>query len=215
MDRGFARLDGQRGGRDESWTGSWEGLDGSGSLAYRRVGPLAWLNASSDDPEAPDTTWVETTPNVFGLLDAGQLTMDGPPHTVAAAPRGEKVAEDLGLDIIEGARARHCRTFIDGSTALDTFLPLRWLLYDDSRRADADIGRWRGELDWWVFADGEMGMAAVEVSGSRLETPWDAEGVRVVLEARLEATERDRAVDVSAPVPASATPGPTLESEAA
>jgi hypothetical protein len=140
--------------------------------------------------------------------------MDGPPHAVVDAPRGSIVAEDLGLSIVEGARARHCRTFIDGNTALDTFLPLRWLLYDGSYRADDPIGRWRGELDWWVFADGQLGMAAVEVSGSRAETSWDVEGVRVVLRAHLDATDRDRAVDLSAPRSASATPRPALESGA-
>ena len=134
--------------------------------------------------------------------------MDGPPHAVADVPRGSIVAEDLGLVIIEGARARHCRTFIDGNTALDTFLPLRWLLYDGYQATDNAIGRWRGEMDWWVFADGELGMAAVEVSGSRAETDWDAEGVRVVLQARLEATDREGGMAVGVPMTLDATPTP-------
>jgi len=214
LDRGTARLEGQRGGRDESWGGAWNGPDGNGQQAYLRVGPLAWLNDQSDDPRAPGTTWHEVRPDPFGMIGSTKLTMDGPPHAIADAPRGEIVAEDLGLEHIEGARARHCRTFIDGPTALDTFLPLRWLLHDDSvDRGDA-ISRWRGEMDWWVFADGELGLATAEVSGSRAETGWDAEGVRVVLEARLEATDRDRTVDVSAPVSSSATPDAALESEA-
>jgi hypothetical protein len=214
VDRGRASLIGQRTGQDERWGGSWDGPDGSGRVAYVRVGRQAWLNAVSDDSRAPGTSWTETTPDPFELAGFNGLTMDGPPHAVVDAPRGSIVAEDLGLSIVEGARARHCRTFIDGNTALDTFLPLRWLLYDGSHRADDPIGRWRGELDWWVFADGQMGMAAVEVSGSRAETSWDVEGVRVVLRAHLDATDRDRAVDLSAPRSASATPRPTLESGA-
>ncbi|MFO7531150.1 MAG: hypothetical protein R6W93_01725 [Candidatus Limnocylindrales bacterium] len=213
-DRGGARLIGRRSGQDESWSGSWDGPDGSGRLGYVRVGQRAWLNAASDDPRSAGTNWSETTPDPFALLGYRGLTMDGPPHAVADAPRGAIVAEDLGLIVIEGARARHCRTFIDGNTALDIFLPLRWLLYDGSHRADDAIGRWRGALDWWVFADGELGMASVEVSGSRAETDWDAEGVRVVLRAQLEATDRDRAVDLSAPRSSGATAGAALESEA-
>ena len=210
--RGRARLDGQRSGRDESWGGSWDGPDGSGQLAYVRVGQRAWLNASSADPGAPGTTWQESRPDPFGLLGPGQLTMDGPPHSVADAPRGTIVAEDLGLGVVDGARARHCRTFIDGTTALDTFLPLRWLLYDGWQPLDDPIPRWRGELDWWVFGDGELGLASVEVSGSRAETAWDADGVRVVLQARLEATDRDRRVDLSEPATPGVTPRATLES---
>jgi hypothetical protein len=211
--RGQARLNGQRGGQDERWGGSWDGPDGSGQLGYVRVGQRAWQNIASDDAQAPGSTWSETTPDPFALAGYRGLTMDGPPHAIVDAPRGAIVAEDLGLDIIEGARARHCRTFIDGNTALDTFLPLRWLLYGDSDRADDPIGRWRGELDWWVFADGELGMATVEVSGSRAETSWDAEGVQVTLRARLEATQRDRPVDLSAPRSSRATPEAALESE--
>lgn len=220
VDRGRAVLRGHRGGRDESWGGSWEGPDGEGQEAYLRAGVLAWLNESSDDPQAPGTTWHEVAPDPFGMAGWGRLTTDGPPRSIADVPRGSIVAEDLGLDIIEGARARHCRTFMDGPTALQTFLPLRWLLFDSSRPPGAAISRWRGEMDWWVFADGELGIASVEVSGSRAETGWDAEGVRAVLEARLEATDRDQRVDVSAPgsssatlAPASPTPGPALESD--
>ena len=154
-------------------------------LAMRqRFGALAWVNDGSDDPDAPGTTWHEARPDPFELLGGGQLTMDGPPHSIANTPRGSIVAEDLGLEIIEGARARHCRTFLDGPTALDAFLPLRWLLYGSSEAPDDKaISRWRGEMDWWVFGDGELGMASVEVSGSRAETGWDVDGVRVVLRA--------------------------------
>ncbi len=214
QDRGQAVLEGQRGGIDESWGGSWAGPDGEGQQAYLRVGPLAWLNDDSDDPRAPGTTWHETGPNPFGLLGEAALTMDGPPRTVAAAPRGQIIPEDLGLELIEGARARHCRTFIDGTAALDMFLPLRWLLYDGDSRPDGAIGRWRGELDWWVFGDGELGQAAVRVSGPRTETPITAEGVRVVLEAELAATDREVEVDVSAPGPSAGGPHGAVQSEA-
>ncbi len=214
IERGRAVLRGQRGGRDESWGGSWDGPDGSGELAYVRSGPRAWLNEDSDDAQAPGTSWSETAPNPFGLRGDLSLTMDGPPHSVADAPRGTIVAEDLGIEHIEGARARHCRTFIDGSSALDTFLPLRWLLADGSSVDSRDFHRWRGELDWWVFGDGELGLASVEVSGARGETGWDDDGVRAVLEARLQAVERHEAVDISAPFSSAPRATDAIESEA-
>jgi len=199
QDRGRAVLTGQRGGDDEIWGGSWEGPDGAGQAAYLRIGRQAWANDSTDDPHAPGTTWRQTVPDPFSLAGGRRLTMDGPPHSVVDVPRGSIVAEDLGLEIVEGARARHCRTFIDGPTALSTFLPLRWLLLDSHEQTDTDARRWRGELDWWVFGDGELGRARVEVSGAGVETDWATEGVRAVLEAELEAVHRDRDVDVAAP----------------
>ena len=205
-ERGTAILEGRRDGRDEAWGGSWEGLDGSGQRAYLRVGRRAWLNDDTDDPQAPGRTWREVPPDPFDLHGADELTMDGPPYALAAVPRGEIVPEDLGLEHIEGARARHCRTFIDGTTAMDTFLPLRWLLYDSDGRPEGAISRWRGEMDWWVFTDGQLGLATVEVSGPLSETPLDDEGVRVVLAAELSATERDRVVDVTTPVTVLPTP---------
>ena len=200
FDRGRAVLEGQRGQLDESWGGSWEGPDGSGQQAYLRVGDDAWVNDTSDDPQAPGTTWSSSTPNPFGLLGDEGLTLDGPPHAVADAPRGAIVAEDLGLEQIEGARGRHCSTLIDGPTALDTFLPLRWLLANESYLDGCKLGQWGGELDWWVFADGELGLATVQVSGARGDTGWDDDCVRAFLEARLQAVDRDEPVDVSAPV---------------
>ncbi|WP_410965293.1 hypothetical protein, partial [Salmonella sp. SAL4435] len=77
--------------------------------------------------------------------------------------------------------------FVDGPTALAAFLPLRWLLDDGLAGGATDVGRWRGEMDWWVFGDGELGRARVEVSGSRADTGWRASGVRATLEAELEA----------------------------
>ena len=193
--RGEALLDGRRGGDDESWGGSWVDPAGNGALAYRRVGSRAWINRGSDDPEAPGTTWEEVAADGFGMSGGSGLTMDGPPHAIVSGPRGSIVSEDLGLAFVEGAQARHCRTFINGPTALSTFLPLRWLVseIDPSNLAD-----WRGEMDWWVFSDGELGRASVMVSGNRAGV-WAQPGVRGTLEADLLATDRYRPVDVSQP----------------
>jgi hypothetical protein len=218
IERGQARLQGRRDGNDEAWGGSWSGPDGAGQQAYLRIGSDAWLNVDGDDPDAPGSSWQDVPPDPFGMVGARSLTMDGPPHAIAAVPRGDIVAEDLGLEVIEGARSRHCRTFMDGPAALHTFLPLRWLLANDSFVPDDAIERWRGEMDWWVFADGELGMASVEVSGSRSATSWGSGEVLAVLEARLEATERDVQMEVVAPIettPSAAAPDAAAESTSA
>ena len=209
--RGSATLSGQRSGVDEVWSGSWSGPDGDGQTAYLRIGQQAWLNDRSTDRAVPGGGWQETLPDPFGLAGRDRLTMDGPPHALVDVPRGSIVAEDLGLEVIESAPARHCRTFIDGPTALASFLPLRWLLLDSHDPAAADVGRWRGEMDWWVFGDGELGRARIEVSGSRAETAWGATGVRAVLQAELEAVDRDLAIDISVP---GGAPGSALQSAA-
>ena len=193
--RGEARLDGRRGGADETWGGTWSDPDGGGDLAYRRVASRAWVNSGTADPEAPGTTWRQVTPDGFGMAGTAGLTMDGPPHAIVSGPRGSIVPEDLGLAFVEGAQARHCRTFIDGPTALATFLPLRWLVGDGD---PARLDDWRGEMDWWVFTDGELGRASVEVSGSRAPV-WAQAGVRGTLEADLLATDRDQAIDIGLP----------------
>jgi hypothetical protein len=205
-ERGSAVLAGRRAGIDETWSGSWGGPDGRGLAAYLRIGPRAWLNDETGDQAAPGRTWREVRPDPFGLAEPEALTMDGPPHARVDVPRGSIVAEDLGLEVIDGARARHCRTFMDGTTALSTFLPLRWLLHDSHAPDDA-IRRWRGEMDWWVFGDGQLGRVTVEVSGSRADTGWDASGVRASLRAELDATDRDAPVDLSVDAIAPQLPG--------
>jgi hypothetical protein len=204
--RGTAVLSGQRRGRDESWSGSWSGPEGRGQVSYLRLGQEAWLRdigaeaspAGIGAEASPAGAWRAVIPDPFDLGGAESLTLDGPAVAIADVPRGEIVAEDLGLEVVEGATARHCRTFMDGPTALATFLPLRWLLHDSSASADDRVRRWRGEMDWWVFTDGELGRARVEVSGSRADTDWDATGVRAVLEAELEAVDRDRVPQIAA-----------------
>jgi hypothetical protein len=196
--RGRAIMQGQRRGLDEVWSGAWEGPEGAGETDYLRLGPQAWLDESGESPDSLAGAWREVQPDPFDLLGAEDLTMDGPPHALVDVPRGSIVAEDLGIEVIEDAPARHCRTFVDGPTALATFLPLRWLLAAPGQEGP-DVGRWRGEMDWWVFGDGELGRARVEVSGSRADTDWQASGVQAALEAELEAVDRDVPASIAVP----------------
>jgi hypothetical protein len=209
--RGEAHLSGSRRGRDEAWRGEWSGPEGSGELSYLRLGTQAWLRGTGVVPDEGESAWRIARPDPFGLTGTAGLTMDGPPFAIVDVPRGRIVAEDLGLELVEGATARHCRSFIDGPTAVDTFLPLRWLLDDDEQDVHEQVGRWRGEMDWWVFGDGELGRARVEVSGSRADTTWQDTGVRATLQAELEAVDRDRRPEIAAPA---AAPGGPLATSA-
>ena len=99
------------------------------------------------------------------------------------------VAEDLGVELVEGARARHCRTAVDGPTALDAFLPLRWLAGGQLLTVTHPLTEWRGTLDWWVFTDGQLGQATVIINGYPGEA-WPTSGIQGSMEARLTALDR-------------------------
>ena len=83
-----------------------------------------------------------------------------------------------------GARARHCRIAVDGSVFSDAFPEVTLLV------GDADLHRWRGQLDYWVFLDGELGQVAGNLNGEGVGiTPESLLGTIDVL---LTATERGR-----------------------
>ena len=69
-------------------------------------------------------------------------------------------AEVHGVDVIEGARARHCRIAIDGPTFRSAFPQVEL-----ARRRRRHLDRWRGELDYWVFLDGQLGRVVGSVNG--------------------------------------------------
>ena len=93
-------------------------------------------------------------------------------------------AEDRGIETIEGARARHCRIAVDGEVFAAAFPEVTELI------GDADLHRWRGQLDYWVFLDGELGQVAGSLNGEGAGiTPESLLGTVNVL---LTATERGR-----------------------
>jgi hypothetical protein len=172
-DEGEVRLTGQRDAQDESWQATRTTPWGSGPIAYARVGTMAWRN---DDGAGWRPAPVRST------LDRAVVE--------AALPVGARIAsEDVGVDLVEGAKARHCRLAIDGPTALRAMPALRWLVgrdaLDDARALDA----WRGEIDWWVFADDQLGMATLTVSGPP-GSDWPRTGFQATLSAELIARER-------------------------
>jgi hypothetical protein len=111
--------------------------------------------------------------------------------STALTPGNRATAEDRGIDVIESARARRCRVAVDGPTFVAAFPQVRWLV------GDADLHRWRGQLDYWVFADGQLGQVAGDASGEAIGI--DPEHLIADVLVHLTATERDRDLVVYPP----------------
>jgi hypothetical protein len=112
---------------------------------------------------------------------------------VASALQAERLvaAEDRGLVRVEGAPARHCRVAVDGEIFRAAFPQVRWFV------GATDLETWRGYLDAWVFADGQLG----RVEG-RLEGPgFDLEegAIRADVSVVLDATYRGEPVNLVPP----------------
>ena len=56
---------------------------------------------------------------------------------------------------------------------------------------DADLHRWRGQLDYWVFLDGEVGQIAGSINGEASAVVPEA--IQGTVEVLLTATERGEA----------------------
>lgn len=180
---GSSSIQGVRQGIDEAWSGSAEGDFVRARARYVRVGTRAWLGLGAAEP-----TRVPVDP--FGMEGSDGGTLDGPVVAFLTASEPAVVPEDLGVGLVSGARARHCRTAVNGPTALDTFLPLRWLAGAQLLTVTHALADWRGTLDWWVFTDGQLGQATVDIHGYPGEA-WATSGIAGTLSARLTALDRD------------------------
>jgi len=86
------------------------------------------------------------------------------------------------VEVIEGARARHCRVAVDGDTFEAAFPQVRWLV------GDSDLHRWRGQLDYWIFLDAQLGQVVASASGEAEELVPDA--LLATIDVHLTATVR-------------------------
>lgn len=188
---GTASIRGVRQGLDESWSGSAETDFARSRASYVRVGARAWLGLGAGEPRRMGV-------DPFGMEGTQGSTLDGPVVALLTASRPGIVTEDLGVGLVSGARARHCRTAVNGPTALDTFLPLRWLAGGQLLTVTHPLEEWRGTLDWWVFTDGQLGQAALDIHGYPGEA-WPTSGIAGTLSARLTALDRDQPHIVSEP----------------
>lgn len=176
---GQASLSGVRSGLDVRWDGYVAGSRELGRIGFIRIGSEAWQMP-------PNYGWVALAP---GQIDGNDL--DRQLLLEALTPPQRRVVENAGLAFIEGARARHCRIALDGAT-LRRAVPQVSLLV-----GDADLERWRGALDFWVFADGQLGQANGYASGPAASLTDDA--LTAELRFQLIAVDRGDPVLVKPP----------------
>jgi hypothetical protein len=177
---GAVGLVGERVGADVRWTADVASSVELGRYGVARVGTTAWTRG-------PRQGWVRAPASAADdeLVDVQVLA-------VALADGVRATAENRGLEFVEGARGQHCRVAVDGPTFVAAFPQVRWLVADDS------LYRWRGQLDYWAFGDGELGRVAGSVNG-----PADtlgAPGIQGTIHVQLTATDRHAARSILPPV---------------
>ncbi|MEA2549233.1 MAG: hypothetical protein QOE42_1831 [Chloroflexota bacterium] len=136
----------------------------------------------------PFTAWRRATPS-----ETGDADLDLTAFRVALSPEARAAAGTQGVGVIEGARARECRVLIDGPTFRAAFPQVQWLV------GDADLAHWRGELDYWVFLDGQIGRLAGSVNGDATDIQTGA--LQATIRVDLTATDRGAALPIVAPAP--------------
>ena len=169
---GSVELTGVRVGRDLRWLGYAATSRQLGQFGAARIGGQAWTIS-------PGTRWDRVEP---ASVDAD--TVDLQALGAALTPELRATAEDRGVEVIEGARARRCRVAVDGLIFRDAFPQIEWLV------EGVDLHRWRGQLDYWVFLDGELGQVAGSINGEAADIVPDA--LNGTVEVRMTATERGR-----------------------
>jgi hypothetical protein len=176
---GTVSLSGSRSGPDVYWTAQVVRSDVFGQYGAARIGVLAW-------EEMPGTSWDRVDP---GAIDDQMLDATVMAGALTAVNRA--VAENAGLEYVEGARSRRCRVAVDGKTFEASFPQVRWLV------GDASLAGWRGELDYWVFLDGEVGMVSGTVNGDAQEIL--PHGIQATVRVKMTALDRDTSISISPP----------------
>lgn len=176
---------------------------GSVDLAGLRAGSnYRWLAYVATDRElgtygharVDDRTWTRTPTRGWRAVEdpaPDRMSVDRHLAEVALTEGVRATAEDHGIEVVEGARARHCRVAVDGETFTTALPQVRWLV------GDADLRRWRGQLDYWVFLDGQLGQVVGRANGEA--TGIEPDALLATVELRLTATNRDRSVVIYPP----------------
>ncbi len=176
---GIAQASGERSGRDFRWLAEVTTTRDVGLHGAAAVGSRGWIRQT-------DTRWLPVP-----YATAAGESLDLAVLEAALTPEQRTVAEDLGLVYVEGARARRCRVAVDGAIFRDAFPQVRWLV------GAGDLGDWRGEIDFWVFEDGQLGRAEGRLGGPGFQIAPGA--IQGELSATLTATHRGDPVTVTPP----------------
>ncbi|HWP63068.1 MAG TPA: hypothetical protein VNO86_06315 [Candidatus Binatia bacterium] len=178
---GEVDIAGLRVGDDFRWSGYAATPVALGTYGAARIGSEAWR-------ALPRIGWFRVAPAEVAGADLDRRLV-----AVALAPENRTAAEDRGIATIGGARARHCRIAVDGSTVRSAVWPL-WLLV-----GDASLRRWRGQLDYWIFADGQVGRVEATVNGEAYEL--SPPGLLATVRLELDAVARGQDASVARPTP--------------
>ena len=127
---GSVDLSGLRVGDDFRWLAYVATDRQLGQYGSARVGGGAWTIA-------PGAGWQTADPATVGTDTVDVQALD-----VALSSDYRATAEDHGVEVIEGARARRCRVAVDGRIFRAAFPETVWLV------GSADLHRWRGQLDY-------------------------------------------------------------------
>ncbi len=173
-------LAGARSGADFRWIAEVASDRVLGTRGVARIAPDAWTLE-------PGGTW-----QAAGASALDAATVDIRAVSVALPATIRTTAEDRGIEVVEGATARHCRVAIDGPTFVAAFPQASWLV-----GSLPPLSRWRGEMDYWIFLDGEVGRIDGAVSGAAGDLHPGA--LQAALRVRLTATDRDAAVTLERP----------------
>jgi hypothetical protein len=176
---GTVSLTGGRAGSDVSWTAQVVRSDLFGQYGAVRIGSRAWT-------EAPGNGWLATGADAIDTQVLDQTVLSN-----VLSSQNRATAENRGLEYVEGARARHCRVAVDGLTFLASFPQVTWLT------ESADLNTWRGEIDFWVFGDGEVGMVTGTINGNAQGIL--PHGLLVTAWVHMTATDRDTSISISPP----------------
>ena len=176
---GWANIVGIRSGTSVRWT-----ADVAADSTLGRHG--VWRTAAGAWQQSPGGGWVAVPP---ASVDDQTLDLQAARTALQLATR--TTAEDRGQEFIEGAKARHCRIAIDGPIAREAFPEIAWFV------GPADLHRWRGELDYWVFADDQVGQVVMTVNGDAVE--MGSTGLQATIRATMIAIDRGLPVSISPP----------------
>ncbi len=176
---GLAAVRGTRAGTDYRWLAEVTTLREVGLAGAAAVGGRAWARETG-------TRWVPVGPEAAAIQALDLAVVEA--VLAGAAPAAP---EDLGLAYLEGARARRCRFAVDGPTFRTAFPQVRWFV------GTTDLATWRGSLDAWVFADGQLGRVEGRVEGPGYDL--DEGAIRADLAVVLDATYRGDPVNIVPP----------------
>ncbi len=176
---GSVELSGIRSEGDLRWMAEVATSRNFGQFGAARVGDAAWV-------KRPGAPWERA--------DAASLddrTVDRRLMEVALSAGNRAVAEEHGLEFVEGAPARHCRVAVDGRTFAAAVPELAWFA------PVPDVHRWRGQLDFWVFADSEIGQVSGALNGEA--AGLGTNGIQGTVRLTITASDRDQVVVIEPP----------------